>query len=156
MLPWGYVFATFFFYMWMGFVYFSKPQEVLVMLLLTIIGTTYWYWLTHSLYLAYWLFMVYVGGLLVLVIYLVLVSSNYYLNKNISWRFMGLLSFIFLVLDYSGSFSARHKVMSATIHTYSFSNISLLLLGLLLLFLFLYLCNMVCLSGRTIRIGSAT
>lgn len=110
----------------------------------------------HSLFLyvgdmfSYLLFIVYVGGLLVLLIYLIILSRNYtVISYNLLYVLFIIMGLLITVRWFGDDFLIIRG--NSIIKSIEFSG--LLVLGGLLTFVFLYVCSIISLGGISVNVG---
>nr|YP_009113886.1 NADH dehydrogenase subunit 6 [Gastrocopta cristata]AGC52851.1 NADH dehydrogenase subunit 6 [Gastrocopta cristata] len=111
--------------------------------LLLSLGCSTWY--------GYLLFLVYVGGLLVLFLYIIMLSSNF--NLQVSFKLMGLIFLAFLVSKlYNFSYPKNSLGVSLSECSEDFSLGLFLGLGGLLLLVFFAIVHIVFLKGQPVQV----
>nr|UKT66237.1 NADH dehydrogenase subunit 6 [Haplotrema minimum] len=133
----------------------SSPMMLSLIMLMNSVLIAFLMSITYSVWFSYVFFLVYVGGLLVLLIYIVMISSNVKLMfgfKGFYWW----VSMVFILLMMVFSVVVELKVSSFNSVSESLINfppIMLMYLGVLLLIMFLGISNIVFIGGGSLKIG---
>nr|YP_006303185.1 NADH dehydrogenase subunit 6 [Cylindrus obtusus]AEK48348.1 NADH dehydrogenase subunit 6 [Cylindrus obtusus] len=121
-------------------------------------GVLSWYLFVNDV-MSYMLYMVYLGGVLVLFIYVIILSSNYSSFPPISWwsfpavvfLFLSITGYLYPIIILDGAIST---ITSIGIFSWSFPTI--IILGGLLLYVFMYTCSNLRLGGRALAVVAAS
>nr|YP_009158069.1 NADH dehydrogenase subunit 6 [Dolicheulota formosensis]AKJ85736.1 NADH dehydrogenase subunit 6 [Dolicheulota formosensis] len=147
--------CVFFFMVWLMFllVVSSSPANSLLFFMGVVISSMCLFYFMLSDMLCYLIFLVYIGGLLVLLIYMVMISSNMVSPSSKSFLYTGLFSLSLMVLSL---ITDENKSTSNPISSFDlpFDSSLVVVMGLLLFYLFLYLCSVVSVGGRSMNIGN--
>nr|YP_009059486.1 NADH dehydrogenase subunit 6 [Mastigeulota kiangsinensis]AIN75489.1 NADH dehydrogenase subunit 6 [Mastigeulota kiangsinensis] len=130
----------------------STPSGLMLVFLGLVVSSVYGLFLYVGDIFSYLLFMVYVGGLLVLLIYLIMLSSNYF--TSYSGVAQMLLFGLMMIMGYAWMSSYIPLNISTMNKSMEFSG--LIVLGGLLTFVFIYICNIVGVGGSSINIGKVS
>nr|UXC95399.1 NADH dehydrogenase subunit 6 [Megaustenia imperator imperator] len=138
------------------FLFIKNPMSIgfvlFFMSLMVVISMSFY----TSTWYGYMLFLVYIGGLLVMFIYICMISSNFRLGEGYInlWEVMFLLTLMFMVLS---SYSFNQKLMlfsSLGINGVTLPFFLFLSLGVYLLICFLIIINIIFSGGVSLKIES--
>nr|YP_010704684.1 NADH dehydrogenase subunit 6 [Monacha cartusiana]URP31095.1 NADH dehydrogenase subunit 6 [Monacha cartusiana] len=135
----------------------SSPLSMVSLFLFSTIISSYFLYVNFNEFFVFLLFLVYVGGMLVMLIYSTMISGNYILDvsKSALVKVSIFLSTLSASISYFWSFdlvfSSKSFLENASaLYNYS----SLAMAGFFLFFVFLQVCNLIFLGGRSVGIGN--
>nr|UMI33324.1 NADH dehydrogenase subunit 6 [Candidula unifasciata unifasciata] len=137
--------------------YTTAPVLLGMTFMLVVCMSTYFLFVFMDALMAYMLFLVYVGGLLVLITYMIMVSTNFFPSGS---RVSSILM-LFMVMLISSTYMmlfctwGEMKYLEGAEMLY-FSTSSLIILGVMLLYVFLGVCTSIIVGGRTLTFGMQT
>nr|AFK27951.1 NADH dehydrogenase subunit 6 [Cornu aspersum] len=110
-------------------------------------------------FLPYMLYLVYVGGLLVLLIYMMIISTNTHFHSTpylwiVFLSFISMLMTVFLLtnFEYQPTLVQDSGFVSTSMWYFHFS--ALVVLVALLLYVFMFICESLRLGGRSLNVGN--
>nr|QBL02348.1 NADH dehydrogenase subunit 6 [Helix pomatia] len=135
----------------------SSPLALTLLFFFVVVFNTFNMFLLSSDFFPYMLYLVYVGGLLVLMVYMVIISTNYRFASMSYSRFsmMSILSLflmMFLYLNTHFTILLFSKNL-LSVGSFELHNSALVILVLFLLYTFMYICESVRLGGRALSVG---
>nr|YP_009668617.1 NADH dehydrogenase subunit 6 [Oreohelix idahoensis]QCW57646.1 NADH dehydrogenase subunit 6 [Oreohelix idahoensis]UKG20809.1 NADH dehydrogenase subunit 6 [Oreohelix idahoensis] len=150
-----YVIMSFWVFIISLYIISSSPMEYIFLTLALAFGAAIYLTVFFSSWFAMILFLIYVGGMMVLFIYLCMISSNFIsgVSQVLYWKIfmMGALSIFisfFLNFNYKGIYNANLLLSGAEINLYI-----ILFLVLLLLLVFFGLVNVLKPGGKSFAIN---
>nr|ALB78228.1 NADH dehydrogenase subunit 6 [Camaena poyuensis] len=136
----------------------ATPLAMVLAFMVMIMSSAFLSFMFMTELLVYLLFLVYMGGLLVLVTYMIIMSSNWVMEWSVTNKKMLVLGGVFMmvvVLMYNWISFNHSEVFKC--QQYTPMDLScIILLGLLLLYVFTNICNLLFKGGRTFTVGKNT
>nr|YP_009104592.1 NADH dehydrogenase subunit 6 [Camaena cicatricosa]AIS20790.1 NADH dehydrogenase subunit 6 [Camaena cicatricosa] len=139
----------------------ATPLAVVLAFMVMILSSAFLSYLHMTELLVYLLFLVYIGGLLVLITYMVIMSSNWVMEWSVINKKMlvlnGVFSMIIVMFMHINNCISFNYSEVLKYQPYTPMDLSsIIFLGLLLLYVFTNICNLLFIGGRTFTVGKIT